>query len=195
MANSTIVNEKIMLIDRWPGVADPRLGKPPDGFTGSSHHNVATAIYPLGQKRTVWDPTAKGYATFIYLQNIQGTAGAVAVTNPVAPDTSEQATVATTQVYYKVGSDGGEALLSGPGAIALSAMTTLYYGWFWCGGVCPVSFVSALDTTLVTDGTLAAGAAFGFADSTADGKIALAIAIASAVSDIGIQGISFIADT
>ncbi|TSA52233.1 MAG: hypothetical protein D4R45_07295 [Planctomycetaceae bacterium] len=198
MANSTIDHSKIILIDRWPGVPVEQESVPPDGFTGAGHHNVATPVYPVGMKNQVWDETAHGYATLIYLQNIQGTVGAVAVMNPVALDTSEQATAATTSTYYKVCSDGGEVLLDGPIAIALSAMTDAYYGWFWCGGVCPVSHVAAMDTTLVTDGSLTAGNPFGVADSTADGKIALTLADAAhatSAADVATQGIALIADT
>jgi hypothetical protein len=32
----------------------------------------------------------------------------------------------------------------GPIAIALSAMTEDYFGWFWCGGLCPEFWVPAL---------------------------------------------------
>jgi hypothetical protein len=197
MANSTIDDAKIVLLDRWPGVPVHQAAEPPDGFTGSGHHNVAAAIYPVGTKIQVYDETNKGYATFIYLQFVKGTAAALAAKDPVAMDTSEQATAATTTTYYKVGQDGGEVLLDGPIAVALSTLTTAYYGWFWCGGVCPVSFVSDLGGNYVTDGTLTAGNPFGCADSTADGKIALVIADAASATtaaDVATQGVALIAD-
>ena len=193
MANSTIDDAKIVLYDKWPGEVNPNLSIPTGGFTGSSHHNVATAAYPVGTKIQVYDSTNKGYSTFIYLQFIQGTAGTLAAKDPVAMDTSEQATSATGATWYKVCSDGGEALVLGPVAVAISTMTTAYYGWFWCGGVCPVDSVSGLGGNYVTDGSLTAGGAFVGADSTADGCIALSLAAATASSQ-SIVGVSLIAD-
>jgi hypothetical protein len=199
MANSTIDDQKIILYDLWPGDPVENLSEPLDGFTGSDHHNVVSPAYDIGTKIRVYDDTSKGYATFIYLQNIQGTAGAVAAKDPVCMDTSEQATAATSATWYKVGSDGGETLVNGPMAIAISAMTTAYYGWFWCGGVCPVSYVSGLGGNYVTDSSLTAGGMFTGADSTADGKIALTLAMtaaahATSVADTPYVGMSLIAD-
>jgi len=197
MANSTIDDQKIQLYDRFPGIPDRQGQKPPDGFTGATHHNVAAAVYEVGTKIQLYDTTSKGYTTFIYLQYIKGTAAVPAAKAPVMLDTTEQATAATTATYYKVCNDGAEVLLDGPMAFVISAMTTLYYGWFWCGGVVPVSFVSAMGGNYVTDSTLTAGNPFGAADSTADGMIALTIADAvhaTSVADVATQGIALIAD-
>lgn len=207
MANSTIDDAKFILIDRWPGAPDDKMGTPPDGFTGSSHHNVSTPQYSIGTKIRVYDNTNKGYSTFIYLQYIAGTKAstlALAAKQFVAMDTSEQATAATSPTYYKVTDDGSEALIQGPLAVALSAMTTAYYGWFWCGGVCPVDFVSGLGGNYVTDGNVAAGAgivgvANGSLTSTQGDKIILGLAMtgaahATSVVDKQINGLALIAD-
>ena len=164
MTNSTIHGSKIQLWDRWPGRATILATPPTDGFTGADHHNVAAAKYPVGTKIQVYDTTNKGYATFIYLQYIAGTAAsgiALAARSFVCPQLAANATAGNNALptFFKVTDDASEALIQGPVAVALSAMTTLYYGWFWCDGVCPVDFVPALLTsTYVTDGNVIAGA-------------------------------------
>lgn len=198
MANSTLDITKVILYDRWPGSPDEKLGIPVDGFTGSSHHNVVSPKYPIGTKIRVYDTTSNGYATFIYLKYIKGTAAVTAVKLPVCMDTSEVATGATTQNYHKVCNDGGEVLLNGPMAISISAMTASYYGWFWCDGVVPVTWVPALTGNLTTDGSLTAGVPFTCADTTAaDGFITLkAVAQSSATSTVLPQaaGLCLLAD-
>lgn len=210
MANSTIDDSKIYLVDRWPGVVDRNIfggGAPPDGFTGSSHHNVATPAYQVGKKVAVYDETNKGIAILAYLQYIAGTKAAtlaLAARQFLAMDTSEQATAATSPTYFKLSDDASEALIQGPLAVALSAMTTTYYGWFWVGGVCPVSFVAALNDTYVTDGTVAAGCGFcGAANasltSTQSDKIILTHSLvgtvhSASIADKQICGIALIAD-
>jgi len=178
MSLSTIDDSKIFLYDRFPGEVNRNIGEPTGGFTGSSHHNVASATqYKVGTKIMVYDTTNKGYATFIYLQYVAGTVAGIAAKKPVAIHTANQAstTNATTSVWYQVTTDGGESLVNGPLAIALSSMTTLYYGWFWCGGVCPVSKVSGLGGNYTTDTSVAAGRPFTGADSST-GYIDLVVA-------------------
>ncbi len=159
MTVSTIDDQKFLLIDNWPGKVDHNLGIPTGGFTGSAHHNVVAAKYPIGAKIQAYDSTSNGYATFVYLQFVQGSVGVLAAKDVVGIDISEQSTDATADTWYKVTSDGGEAQVQGPLAVALSAVTTAYFGWFWCGGVCPVALVSDLDGNYLTNNLLAAGKA------------------------------------
>jgi len=206
MANSTIDGTKIILNDLWPGTPDPMLTVPIDGFTGADQHNVATAVRRVGTKIKVYDDTGKGYATFIYLQYIAGTKAttlALAAKQFVSMDISEQATAGTTSTYYKVTDDASEALLGGPLAVAISAMTTLYYGWFWCGGVQPTSHVAALTGNYTTNGTLTAGGRFSAvanasATATYSDKIIIKLtSLAHAtgtLTDVPAAGISLIAD-
>jgi hypothetical protein len=120
-------------------------------------------------------------------------------------DTSSAATAANALLptQYIVTDDASEALLSGPIAVALSAMTTGYYGWFWCGGVCPVDSVSGLGGSYVTDGTVAAGSGFcGVANASAtssngDKIILKLVSLAHATGTLTqtyAAGISLIAD-
>ena len=150
MADSILNYNKLFLYDKWPGAADPRFGTPPDGFTGASHHGVATAFYPVGTKIQVYNLTTglAGYSTFIYLkleaQGAHHTASTLAM---------HMVVLHSDAVPYDVTNDAANELgtTMGPIAIALSHFADDYYGWFWCGGVCPADFVP----TLVTAGAQA----------------------------------------
>lgn len=210
MANSTLDDSKFILYDRFPGAVDYNQSTPVDGFTGASHHNVATAVYKVGTKIQVYDETNKGYSTFIYLQYKANTAK-VAVNALAAKQfvsiqlTANGATTyATDSVWYWATDAGDVALLQSALAVALSAMTTDYYGWFWCGGVCPVSFVSGLGGNYVTDGNVAAGAGIvgvqnASATASAGKKIILGLAMtgaahATSVVDKLVLGLALKAD-
>ena len=155
MADKTIDAAKIILIDRWPGTAAPAIKIPEDGFLGTSHHNVTVAAYPLGTKLQVYCPgvaqhtgttttitDAPGFATFIYMkQTAQDASNTLAVKHIVALDNNAVPYEVTNEAATDIGAGFG------PIAVALSAMTTASYGWYWCGGVCPVDYVEGLDGT------------------------------------------------
>ena len=154
MADQVLTNLKFMLADGFPGRADPRYGPPTDGFTGALSHNVAAAAYPIGTKIQVYNQTTglAGLSTFIYARlthqdgtNVLAARHLVAISTTATPYafTNEIATVLTNQL--------------GPIAIGLSAMTTNYYGWFWCGGVAPIDYVAAMEGDFYTLNTVTAG--------------------------------------
>jgi len=160
MADKTIDSELITLTDRWPGVA--RLVSagelPTGGMTGSTHHNVETAIYGPGEKLCVWNDVGvaglAGQATFIYLQYAGTDAPTCAVKQICVPGSAT--------VWYQVTNDPdyttapivtGSALA----CVALSAMTDTYWGWFWCGGICPEGLVTGLGGNFATESNVAAG--------------------------------------
>lgn len=157
MADSTIDSELFVLYDNWPGDADPGLAQDPprDGFTGTDHHNVAAAAYPIGSKIQVYnrgDTGQPGFATFVYLQvGTQDLETVIAVKTVVVPDSSTY--------WYRVTNDPADSIVvpCGLAGIAVSAITNAYYGWFWCGGVCPEEFVAGLGGTYATDGNVVAG--------------------------------------
>jgi len=157
MADSTIDSELILLRDNWPGDADPGLAQDPprDGFAGADHHNVATAAYQVGSKIQVYNKGTTGqpgFATFVYLQvGIQDAETVLAAKSIVVSDSAT--------VWYKVTNDPGDciALPTGLAAVAISAITNAYYGWFWCKGVCPEEAVSGLGGTYATEGNVVAG--------------------------------------
>jgi hypothetical protein len=162
-----IDDSKFFLVDQWPG--EPTNGQNPDGWVTPS----ATEDFPLGMKRLIYDDTNNGWATLCYLLYEKGTAAAVAVKGICGIDTTSMATAGNWNV---VTNDGGESQLTGPVAIALSAMTDGQYGWFWVGGVCPVDTISGLDGIFGTDGSITAGSWMVLADSASVCKFHLATA-------------------
>lgn len=154
MAASTIDDSYIVLYSLIHG---PKLNVVPlDGFTGGSHHNVESASYPVGCQVEVYDKTNLGPSVFTYAKVVHQLA-----TTYIIAAKDILGTYATTPVWYELDNDQQTAL-PGQAFIAISAMTTNYYGWFWTGGVCPVSFVSALDGNYRTADALVASSTSGF---------------------------------
>ncbi len=165
MAVTNLDDAQLILIDRWPGVANniqalPNIAGTPSGLIGWSD----TEDYPLGTKVIFHDPDNNGDSTFIYLKYMKGADHDIdlAVKNVVG-------VWDTTPVLYEVLNDGGEMLLGGPIAISINTLDygvvftaggkTYQYGWFWCGGVCPASIKNAAGTKVldgnftITDGS------------------------------------------
>ena len=157
MADGTLDSQLIVLFDNWPGV--PRvIPDAPDGrFTAAATHNVATAAHKAGQKIAVWNTAAagqEGMSTFIYLQILRTAAPASAAKQVVVPSSATEWWVVTNDP------DQATAVIvegSALAAVALSAMTTEYWGWFWCGGICPEAWVSGLGGNYGTESTVVAG--------------------------------------
>jgi len=173
MADGTLDSAYLVLKDNWPGAPAHNLSTPTDGFTGATHHNVATAAYTLGTKIQVYNTGTtgpEGFATFIYLQIV----GTVAAAREVcALDVKTSMTIVTN---VKAGDLIGTGL---PTCVSISAMTTAYYGWFWCGGVAAEEFVADLDGDIATDSGVALGSGVVAADLTGTG-IGYSIAIGDA---------------
>jgi hypothetical protein len=155
MAQTYIDSEELILVDLWPGYPDSRLGTPKDGFTGADHHNVVAPAYPIGSKIQYYNAGTAGkagYATFIYLKlEMQDTSNVLAARHLVNLHTDAKP--------YDVTNENASVITEtyGPVAIGISAMTVDYYGWFWCGGVCPEDAVAALGGTYATDTNVTAG--------------------------------------
>ena len=159
MAESTMDSLEVILIDNWPGTAK-LIGHseiPVGGFTGSLHHNVPAPRYPKGEKLCVWEPGTlgcEGMATMIYLQVGTQTASIAAKMHCVTGSATDLYVVTNDPDANIIGPLTGCAMLG----IALSAMTDAYYGWFWCGGVCPETFCPDLGGTHATEeGNVIAG--------------------------------------
>jgi len=159
MAVLTVDDALLHLNDLWPGQPNNMLAFPPDLTQWSD-----TEDYPVGTKITKRDPDNEGDSTFIYLKLIKGSTDVdVAAKSPVGRDSDGD--------WYEVSNDGGDIVVDGPIAIALSALDygvsfttagkTYKYGWFWCGGVCPTGLVKNSAGTKVLDGnySFAAGEA------------------------------------
>ncbi|HUX01726.1 MAG TPA: hypothetical protein VMY35_12185 [Phycisphaerae bacterium] len=169
MADVTVDSEGIYLCDLLPGYPDPRLSPPRGGFTGADHHNVVAAAYGLGTKIQVRNHASaagvEGYSTFVY-----GKLEHQDTTNILAP--RHFLAHHTDCVPYDFTNDAGTDLGAGlsPLVVGLSAMTVDFFGWFWCGGVCPEEWVSALGGVYYGATAGAIGACMG-ADLTAPGLV------------------------
>lgn len=158
MADSTLDSQLFVLFDNFPGVAkNISRGEIPGGsFTAAAHHNVAAAVYDVGQKLCVYntdDAGIEGYATFIYLQvGTQNSASVIAAKSLCVPGSATVWSQLTNNPDADI-----VVVASSLAAYALSAITDAYFGWFWCGGVCPESLVSGLGGNFATNGSVAAG--------------------------------------
>jgi hypothetical protein len=198
MANTgTIDSELLFLNDGFGCGVAPSESVPVDGFMGASHHNVATAAFTPGtQVRVKYKSVTgsiEGYSIFTYLclGNQSGTLAAKGICN--RGSATDPYTVGSTAASSVGGATG-----CGPVAIALSAMTTGRYGWFWTGGGCPETISGAPGTYTVlggnylTDDTVGAGA---ITASTGAGATAYLVFRAAAVTDLSACGYSLAADT
>ena len=141
---------------------------PLNGFLGLRHHNVETPAYTPGTVVRRYNDTlgVLGWSEFVYLRVVANAGVAVAAKQVCVQDRLADP--------YTVTNDPDDAVVLAAalpqlrGAYALSALTTLYYGWFWCGGVVPETAVPTLGGNFPTDGTVAAGRTFSVANLAAD---------------------------
>ena len=156
MADSTIDSELIVLRGGRFGTSfDNSI--PLGGFTGSTHHNVANPMYDIGQVKRVYNDGTygqPGYSEFVYLYfaSTSGTDPTPAAKQVCVPDSATVWYQFTNAPDGCVFEDG--ALLA---VLSISAMTDTYYGWFWCGGICPEQYVAALGGNYATDGAVVEG--------------------------------------
>ena len=161
MADSTTNLQHFVLYDLWPGVPDQRLSVPTGGFTGATHHGVATAAYPVGTKIQVYNTGTTGragWATFIYLKlEMEDATTTVEAKSLLAQHTD--AIDGTAGSFYDVTNEVASILTTGVGPVAycLNDWTVDTFGWAWCGGVAPTEFVAAITGTVNTLGTVAVG--------------------------------------
>lgn len=139
---------KFHLVDNFPGI--PKDFPEPDDWT----EYTALAQWNVGDKIQKYQPTNNGWATFVYLQFQKG---AVAVATVKSICGLHTASVLAAGGWGQVSNDFSEVEEQGPICVALGTTTDAYYGWYWCGGVCPVDTVPALDGIFPTDGTVTAG--------------------------------------
>lgn len=125
----------------------------------ATHHNVATAAFDVGTKVRYFNAHLSAWGTCIYLRYSKG-GETLAAGMLCQPDPVEDS------LYYVTGdcSTFVDLAVWKPNCMALSAMTTTFYGWFWCGGICPDFFTAAStrfdEATCVTDNSLTAGDGF-----------------------------------
>jgi hypothetical protein len=155
MADSTIDSELFVLFDFWPGVAR-RVHELPAAFTTA----VETAVFGPGEKICIWNDGAtagvSGDATFVYLQvgtQNDATGYTIAAKMHCVPGSATTPFQVTNNPDANVIQKTGSPLLG----MALGAMTDAYWGWFWCGGVCPEAHVSGLGGAYHTDNSVVIG--------------------------------------
>jgi len=188
MADGTLSTDYLVLIDNWPGAPAHNLSVPTDGFTGATTHNVAAAAYDLGTKIQVYNTGVTagiaGFSTFIYLNIVVETTPVTAANQVVTPDTNASLYIVTNDPESCL------AIPSLPSAVCLTAtMNTGYYGWFWCGGVCPEEFATTLTGNILCVNTIALGSVVIASDLAVD-SIGYAIATGAATDLIAAYTLS-----
>jgi len=191
--SATIDSAEFVLVDNWPTA--PNTGVPDSASDPASgaDHNVATAAHPVGTKWTSHQQASagvnQGAFTLIYLQ--MGTAATtLAAKHIVATETAPGAATAGTLMYVVSNDDSTVELGTGMAAIALSAVTDAYYGWFWCDGVCPENICSGLAGSYYTQASVVVGD-MSLGQAAADNAV-----IGFIVASAGLRacGISFVID-
>ena len=180
MANVTIDSEGFYLLDLFPGVADPRRGVPTDGFTGADHHNVSSVQYPIGTKIQVYNQGTgvDGLSVFVYAKlEMQDATNVLAARHFVTQHSDATAYDLTNEAASDIGTGLGAV------AVGLGAMTVDYFGWFWCGGVCPEAFVSDLGGSYYCSAAAAIGAAM-LGDLETPGTTAGELGLATSADDV-----------
>lgn len=164
MADSTITVAGVVLYDRWPGkgcVTTPDVENITDMTSTLVGHNQGTAKYPLGTKWQLYCrgnaaslgvAHHRGWSTFVYLkaESTATTAIACSALYFACPNGTLAPAMSRDSLYIVTAdSDRTTHETMGLVAMALSTMTNSYYGWFWCGGVCPVEYVPGITTASV----------------------------------------------
>jgi len=110
-----------------------------------------------------YNKTLAAWGTCIYLKYSVGAETLAAGSLCGIDSANAPATYGYHSVTGDVSTFGASGRSGGLYAVALSAMTTTYWGWFWCGGVVPDFYTSSSakigDTDFLTDGNIVAGAA------------------------------------
>jgi hypothetical protein len=155
-ATSTIDSELIFLMNKWGAAPDPNHQNTiPQGdgtWSGANSQNVIAPAYPVGTVIQCYNDGdsagQSGYYEMIYLRAEEAILGAKSICVPAATDD-----------HYSVTDDISSALdaTNAQIGVAIAAMTAQYYGWFWCGGVCPEAIESDMGGNYNADGSLAIG--------------------------------------
>ena len=194
--SATIDSNEFLLTHLWPTRA--QHWTPPDAVSPATDggHNVATAAYTVGRTWDIYQEGSAGINTgwsrFTYLKlGTQDMTVALAAKGICAIAVAPGAATAAEVLYTVTNADASAILGSVPVAVAISAMTNNYYGWFWTGGPCPESIVSGLAGTYETDGDVVVGGI----DSASSSNYATTIGFGTTLTTgVCSCGVSFVVD-
>ncbi len=183
---------------------------PRSGFTGygfgkslaeqdiATTHDVASTsdfakVFPLGTIVSYFNPALKGYGMCAYMSAVETSSSSIVIGTCLTLVAGSHTSLTDDASAGAVGDAAAEG--GYPAAIAISDMTTLYYGWYWIKGVCPDLYISATaklssSNTITSAGDL--GAMSSFTASTVDGEIDLYDNNGS--QDLAVIGMTLVAD-
>ncbi|MCP4645343.1 MAG: hypothetical protein GY851_33175, partial [bacterium] len=154
--------------------------------------NASAAAHPVGTKWTGFQKGStgvpRGNYTLIYLlvgtQNPDISLSCAAGTNKCVCCPEDASENGTATQMYTVTNDAATTTSepSGLCAIAMSAVTNAYYGWFWCGGVAPISICAGLAGDIPTADSFQIGDNIMAATDLGNTPIGLTVASAGNVS-------------
>lgn len=161
--------EEFILYDTMPGLVNPNMSKPVNGFDSTHSNNTTTAVYVPGTKIMSYQEvsvTAKGARTAnigsyacVYAKYVCGTTAIDVTAGEIMTQYDASDGARPFAVTRDVSGSNGAGQNS-PCAIACADITPNAFGWYWCVGVCPQTDVTALDqSTFVTDGSVSQGEA------------------------------------
>ena len=151
----------LILFDNWPGFVDGHIGKPTDGWDSTqpdSGNCVTTPKFRVGTKIGGYEDNTRGAGSYImqYLRFHEGTdfaqdVGAVSDGYRMCAHAEGTAAGDTTTgdytytPWYVVTNDctNSDMTSGGPICFPCADLSHNNYGWFWVGGVCPISEVTA----------------------------------------------------
>ena len=175
---ATVGLKYLVLDDNWPGDTDQHLGKPANGWDNTTDCCVTAPTYPLGTKIKAYDDqtASPGWYTMMYLARADGsfiTDHTAAVGNKAdysianmlcARQCGTTADGNTEAPYYYVTGDCTKSDATSSGSHAAFACGSMadadntndgfQCGWFWVGGVCPITDATYLDVSMTTSGSV-----------------------------------------
>lgn len=191
MADEKIDSQDFYLLDILPGRPVPYYSTPSGGFTGAASHSVEAAAYDVGTKIQVYNKTlgVAGWSTLVYGKlATEGETNVCLVRHVCVMD---KTTPSPFEFTNEEGNDNGEGM--SPAVIPAATLTVEYYGWFWCGGVCPEDYASGLGGFYYTDNTVVIGA-MGTGDLLSPGQTPGEIGFAVTTEAIATVGWAYVAD-
>ena len=175
--SSTLDNSEVLMLDNFPGVPNVNGAGPFDKgnvANGADQNWYVSGEAPPHVLGTKWygyqeggTGVVAGGFTLIYLKTGTLLAATVAV-NKLHAMTIGVGAATSSDLLYTVTDNPATpiGMLSGQCAVSMSTMTSGgYYGWFWCGGVCPTSVCTGMDTTLETNGSAVNGYMIAISDT------------------------------